>query len=808
MSLASDSCEPDLTWDEIDALLSDGVTADAPLRARHDERPGLEEETVTPVPMALLRTEQLTMSGPHGASMETVELPVVALYFLYGGQRIAADDPRDRFFRAAGGGTRVVLRDVAAEVRARCALEAFGAVDLECLDEVGVPPGSRADYLLRCDGDVHDYCAFSSRVVPQLRAMGWQVEIDSSYPYQVAAADDAEWYARVEPVGDRPDWFGLELGVELGGRRVNLLPALIDLLDRSSDGTSLSSLASRKRQLAVPLPDGRYLTVPPEQIQALLRVISELYEGDHVDPEVLLFTAHKAGALSRLDEIFLEEGEPRLSWEGSREIREVGEVLTSTPVESFSEPTRLRATLRDYQRAGVEWLQHLRSCGVGGILADDMGLGKTLQTIAHLAVEKEAGRLERPALVVAPTSLCRTWEREIAKFAPHLTTVILQGSKRHERYAQVDACDVVITSYPILVRDEERLRALEWHILILDEAHTIKNTRSQAHQAAKKQTATHRLCLTGTPVENHLGELWALFDFLNPGLLGDELSFRRWYRVPIEQLGDEERLATLRQLVSPYLLRRLKREVATELPPKTELLRPVILSGKQRDLYESIRVAAHGDVRRLIQKKGLAASTIPILAALTKLRQVCCDPRLVPMRAARDVGRSAKYEMLFEILEAQLGRGHRVLVFSQFTRMLSLIARGLEERRIAYLSLTGESRDRQQLVDDYEAGKADVFLISLKAGGVGLTLTSADTVIHYDPWWNPAAQDQATDRAYRIGQTKPVVATNLFVQGSVEERMLGLQQRKRRLAEGILGGGGGQLSLSEDDVEELFAPLG
>lgn len=411
-------------------------------------------------------------------------------------------------------------------------------------------------------------------------------------------------------------------------------------------------------------------------------------------------------------------------------------------------------------------------------------------------------------MVVSPTSLVGNWQREIDKFAPHLRTVILTGPERHERYAEATNVDVILTSYPILVRDEERLREIETHLLILDEAHTIKNTRSRAHQAAKQLSAEHRLCITGTPVENHLGELWALFDFLNPGLLGDELSFRRWYRVPIEQQGDDDRLEALRQRVAPYMLRRLKKEVAKELPPKTELQRPIVLSGPQRELYESIRIAAHTKVRKLIANKGLAASTVPILDALTKLRQVCCDPRLVSLRSARGVNQSAKTELLFEMVEGQLGRGHRILIFSQFTRMLSIISNGLKERKIKHLMLTGQSKNRQDLVDAFEGGVADVFLISLKAGGVGLTLTRADTVIHYDPWWNPAAQDQATDRAYRIGQKCPVVATNLYIQGSVEERMLALQDRKRKLAQGILSGGAGQLSLNEDDVDELFAPLG
>ncbi len=667
----------------------------------------VDETPVAVTPCVRLRLEQVTIdrSAGFGAMLETIDAPVVELSYDYGGQRISACDPRDRFFRATAGGVRGVPRNFEAETRARCLLESFGAVDLECLEDYAVPPDSRAHYLLRCEGDVHDYCGFSAAIVPRLRELGWHVEIDSSYPYQVVENESVAYYASVEPDDERPDWFGLELGVELGGRRVNLLPALIDLLDGSGDGGTLASLTTYKRCVAVPLPDGRYLPVPPEQIQALLRVLSELYEGEDLgEDEILAFPRGKAGALPRLDEVFVES-EVELSWEGEREIREVGEVLTSTPMVRVSAPSGLKATLRSYQHEGLEWLQHLRACEVGGILADDMGLGKTLQTIAHLAAEKESGRLELPALVVAPTSLVGVWEREIAKFAPHLSTLIVHGPKRHERFEDIPKADVVITSYPLLVRDEARFLERDYHLLILDEAHTIKNTRSQAHRAAKRMRANHRLCITGTPVENHLGELWALFDFLNPGLLGDELSFRRWYRIPIEQLGDEERMATLRQQLSPYILRRLKQEVATELPPKTELLRPVVLTGKQRELYESIRVAAHGEVRRLIAKKGLAGSTVPILDALTKLRQVCCDPRLVPMRAARDVTRSAKYELLFELLEGQLGRGHRVLVFSQFTRMLRLIARGLSERNERFLMLTGESKDRQQLVDRFESGR-------------------------------------------------------------------------------------------------------
>jgi SNF2 family DNA or RNA helicase len=316
------------------------------------------------------------------------------------------------------------------------------------------------------------------------------------------------------------------------------------------------------------------------------------------------------------------------------------------------------------------------------------------------------------------------------------------------------------------------------------------------------------LCLTGTPIENGLPELWSLFDFLMPGLLGDELAFRQFYRVPIEQHRDRERLSALRAQVAPYVLRRLKRDVAKDLPDKTEIVRTVELRGKQRELYESIRVAAHQDVRCAIRKLGVAGSTVKILEALTKLRQLCCDPRLVKSAAAQLVRESAKYELFFELLEGLLSSGHRVLVFSQFTSMLALLAQGLRERSIRYLTLTGSTQDRQKPVDAFERGDADVFLISLKAGGTGLNLVSADTVIHYDPWWNPAAQDQATDRAYRIGQKRPVFVYNLVTAGSVEERMLGLQQRKRELAHSVLGQPSGETSsLAECDVEQLFAPL-
>jgi SNF2 family DNA or RNA helicase len=436
-----------------------------------------------------------------------------------------------------------------------------------------------------------------------------------------------------------------------------------------------------------------------------------------------------------------------------------------------------------------------------------MGLGKTLQTIAHVAIEHAEGRLEVPALIVTPTTIVGNWAREIARFAPALRVVVLHGLERRSRWSEVSAAHVVVTTYPVLVRDEERFAEQRFHLAVLDEAQNVKNARSQARRAVERLQAGHRVCLTGTPVENHLGELWSLFDWLTPGLLGDELSFRRFWRQPIEACGDAGRLTALRAMIAPHILRRLKKDVARELPPKTELSVPVELGGKQREFYEGLRVAAHADVRRAIRSKGFAASTIAILDALTKLRQTCCDPRLVAMEAARPVRESAKLDALMSLLGEQLSEGHRVLVFSQFASMLALMAEALSHHGIAYLVLSGATRDRQRVVDAFEAGKADVFLISLKAGGTGLNLTGADTVVHYDPWWNPAAQAQATDRTHRIGQKRPVFVHNLFVAGSVEERVLELQQRKRWLSAGLLGDGGAPGAWNESEVDALFAPL-
>jgi superfamily II DNA or RNA helicase len=712
----------------------------------------------------------------------------------------------DTLFTGDGAEVRTGMLALRCDARIRgqvCrVLEGLGAIELDHLDDCAVTPGAGIDYVVSVDGDIDALCAFSAYAVPQLRALGWRVDIDGEYPWQIVA-DNVPMYAAALPDRERPDWFGLELGVEVDGHRVDLLPALLDMLDSAGDLSALTR--SNRRCIAVRVDDKRWLPVPPARLKLLAKVLVELYrEGGKVRAPAV-----RAPLVVDMCAT-LHDGMRPLRWIGDPKIREQAFALALGPKQTTRvvTPASLRAELRPYQREGVAWLQHLREHGAGGVLADDMGLGKTLQTITHVLTEKEHGRLDRPAMIVTLTSLVGNWRRELERFAPTLTVAIHHGADRHDRIDELASHDVIITTYPLVARDRDELAEIPLHLVVLDEAHAIKNIGSQSSEAVRCLDARHRVCLTGTPIENHLGELWALFDFINPGLLGGRDEFALQFRQPIEERGDKVRAEALRDRVRPFILRRTKDAVAPELPHKTQLVRAVELTGAQRELYESIRVAAHGQVRQHIRQRGFAASQIAILDALLKLRQVCCDPRLVSVDAARDVTGSAKLDVLLELVTTQLADGRRMLVFSQFARMLGLISESLLARGIRHVTLTGNTPDRQKPIDAFQQGKADVFLISLKAGGAGLNLVGADTVIHYDPWWNPAAQAQATDRAHRIGQTKPVFVHDLIVAGSVEERMLSLQRHKRLLATAILDkGNAGSGPLSERDIDDLLAPL-
>lgn len=387
--------------------------------------------------------------------------------------------------------------------------------------------------------------------------------------------------------------------------------------------------------------------------------------------------------------------------------------------------------------------------------------------------------------------------------------MVLQGPERGRFFDSLPDYDLVLTTYPLLPRDEQSLLAHAYHYLVLDEAQIVKNPRAKAARIIRKIDATHRLSITGTPMENHLGELWAQFDFLMPGFLGSQQQFKKIYRTPIEKHQDSQQRSRLVRRIRPFMLRRSKQEVTAELPPKTEIIRSVPLYEKQAALYESIRLSMEKKVRESIANKGLSRSHITILDALLKLRQTCCDPRTLSLKQAQNIKQSAKLDLLMELLPELLEEGRRILLFSQFARMLALIETRFQEQKITYSKLTGQTRYRERAIESFRSGEVDVFLISLKAGGVGLNLTEADTVIIYDPWWNPAVESQASDRAHRIGQDKPVFVYKLITENTVEEKILAMQEKKRQLAESVYQDGGKEksLQLSAEDLDALFEPL-
>ena len=551
--------------------------------------------------------------------------------------------------------------------------------------------------------------------------------------------------------------------------------------------------------LADPAQPGHYYRFDPHQAKTILSTLVELFDDKLTNGKLRL----PAIAALRLAEL------PVRDWRGGKRLRAWSEQLRNGLVpQTCAIPPSFHAELRPYQQQGLNWLQTLRAYQFNGLLADDMGLGKTVQTLAHIAVEKHAGRLTQPALIICPTSLVANWKHEAARFTPELKIVIHHGAERTRTIKPFKSADLVISSYPILARDSDMLAKQPWYLLVLDEAQSIKNVRSKNSLAVRTLNAQHRLALTGTPMENHLGELWSLFDFLMPGLLGDEKQFRRVFRKPIEDAADDERRQLLIRRIAPLMLRRKKQDVVKELPEKIEVLRTLTLDGKQRELYETVRIAMQEKIKNEIEKKGLNRSQIVILDALLKLRQVCCDPQLVKLASAKAVKQSAKMEFLLELLPELIAEGRRILLFSQFTGMLDLIEAQVRKSNIPYVRLDGQTKNRETPVQQFQNGNVPLFLISLKAGGVGLNLTAADTVIHYDPWWNPAAENQATDRAHRIGQNKTVFVYKLICEGTVEEKIHGLQQRKQALADGIYSNKTSeQTTFSGEDLNFLLQTL-
>lgn len=655
------------------------------------------------------------------------------------------------------------------------------------------------------DDDIESIVArwdiFQEQTVPELQSQGWNIQIDESFALQIEVAD--EWHAELE-TEKNGDWFEMSLGFEIKGKRVNLLPLLVDLLIQADSPEALRESLQEKPYYLFQYSEHHWVKLSTQRMLGILDTIVELYEKNILTNKGNLKFSRYAGL--HYHELL---NNSNLQWKGAEELQRLNKKIRNfSGIESVALPKGLKAELRDYQKQGVNWLQFLQNYQFNGVLADDMGLGKTVQTLAHLLIEHDSGRAKNPNLVIAPTSLMSNWRNEAQRFTPQLKVLVLQGVDRKQHFNNLDDYDIVLTTYPLILRDQEVYAKRKFHYLILDEAQAIKNAKSKTTQAIYALNAQHRLCLTGTPLENHLGEIWSMYHFLMPGYLGPYERFNRLFRNPIEKLNNAQRGAQLRQRVKPFMLRRRKEFVAKELPKKTEIIRTVPLVGSQRDLYETVRLAMDKKLNEEINRKGLSRSHIMILEALLKLRQVCCDPRLVKLDQAQRVKHSAKLDLLMTLLPEMVEEGRKILIFSQFVSMLELIEKELKQKSISYSMLTGKTQKREVAIDAFQEGDAAVFLISLKAGGVGLNLTAADTVIHYDPWWNPAVERQATDRAYRIGQDKPIFVYKLLTEDTVEEKILQLQEKKQLLADSLYGDTEKQASsFNQDDLSNLLKPL-
>jgi len=747
-------------------------------------------------PRAVLRLNTLPVLTGHfgGRGRAEGELHHATAHFDYEEFTFEAGN-HTTLVRASNGDMVQVRRRVESERSRLAELQKAGLTPIPSGRFYG-PQGLPSALLGLADPDAWE--AFVHDTLPALRASGWRIEMGPEFRFNVITIDAIDGQLKQADDG----WFDVEMGIVVGDRTVRLVPLLAELFrrDRRWLGGALESIAeSEAVDLSTEL--GERLRIRAERLKPVVRVLIDLFDG--MDGGPLRISQFDTGRLDLLTDT------GRWQFHGDDSVRRLAQRLRDGKgVVETTLPKRLRATLRSYQHQGLSWMQYLREHGLSGVLADDMGLGKTIQTLAHLLVEKEAGRLDRPALVVVPTSLVHNWCEEARRFAPSLRVLPLHGSSRKDRFDRIPEHDLVLTTYALLWRDEEALSKHAYHVLILDEAQFVKNASTKAAVAIREFDARHRLCLTGTPLENHLGELWSLFDFLLPGFLGTHKDFSKRWRTPIEKSGDTVRRDLLARRIRPFMLRRRKDEVARELPAKTTIVSNVELDGAQRDLYETVRAAMQEKVREAIAAQGLNRSHIIVLEALLKLRQVCCDPRLVRLKQAGHVKESAKLDLLLSMLPDLIEEGRRVLLFSQFTGMLALIAAAVDERGIPYVMLTGDTRDRATPVKRFQAGEVPLFLISLKAGGVGLNLTAADTVIHYDPWWNPAVENQATDRAHRLGQDKPVFVYKLIVAGSIEEKIVQLQEKKAALAAGILSEDGAAVAkFSEDDLNALFAPM-
>jgi superfamily II DNA or RNA helicase len=679
----------------------------------------------------------------------------------YGGKSAASLPPDAPWLPDPQSPTRYSTRDVAAEQAAARRLSRAGFIG----------PDTKGIYHLNGENAV---LGFFARDYPRLEKE-WEVTLEQRLERSTQKLERVQPRFQITPSGEQ--WFDLQVTYATAGGEP-LSPAEIQRLLRS--GQSHTRLKNGKLAL---LDTGAAEELQETLADCAPRQHAGGYRLDNAQAGFLQATLREQGGCEILAPAGWMQGEIQL------QPPPLGDLET---------------VLRPYQKEGAGWLHFLRRGGLGGILADEMGLGKTVQLLAFLRAMKQSGERTGPALVVCPSSLVFNWEAEAKKFTPELRVLALHGAGRLGRFSEIPAHDLIITSYALLRRDAEHYRGMEFDTVALDEAQHIKNRETQNAQAVKAVRGRHRIVLTGTPIENSLLDLWSLFDFLMPGYLGEAEDFRLRCEIPIAREGDAAAQARLARRVRPFILRRLKGEVAKELPERIEQVSFCELVPEQRAVYEQVLEAGRREILGAVSAGGPNKGRMAALTALLRLRQICCDPRLLKTGGA--AAASGKVELFGELLEEVLDGGHRALVFSQFTSMLALLRQDLSARNIGFCYLDGATTDRGGVVEQFQRDAAiPIFLISLKAGGVGLNLTGADTVIHFDPWWNPAVEAQAADRAHRIGQKKVVTSYKLITRGTVEEKILALQGRKRALTQGLLGGGEQVAErLSWEDIRELL----
>ncbi len=700
--------------------------------------------------------------------------------------RVPADDP-------ASGPTEVRVALAAGPQDPPRDLEHEQAL-LDSLTELSVLPGLR---VRSATGALHphprsgltgmDTVTFSSQVLPLLQARDDVLVDVVGEPAEYAEADQAPvvHLESTDRAGDgQGDWFDLRVTVSVDGQQVPFEP-LFAALSRGEEVMLLDS--------------GTWFSLDRPELATLRGLIEEAREISDVDGDTLRVSRYQVGLWEELVALGVVE-QQSARWDEA-----VGGLLRLGEQPAPAEPSGLRATLRPYQVEGYQWLSMLWDARLGGVLADDMGLGKTLQTLAMALRAHERGELADPLLVVAPASVVGTWVEEAARFCPGLRVVAITATQRRRGTALADAvagAQVVLTSYTLLRLEDEHYRDLPWSGLVLDEAQFVKNHRSRTYQAARRLGAPFTLAITGTPLENSLMDLWSMLSLAAPGLFPRPEIFTERYRKPIESGASPEQLQTLRRRVRPFMLRRTKGQVAPELPPKQEQVLHIDLSPAHRRIYGQHLQRERQRVLGLLED--LDRNRVAIFRALTLLRQLSLDPVLVDADYAGK-GSSAKVEALMEQLEELAAEGHRALVFSSFTGFLRLVRQRLDEAGIGYSYLDGRTRDRPARIAGFRTGDDPVFLISLKAGGFGLTLTEADYVFILDPWWNPAAEAQAVDRTHRIGQEHPVMVYRMVSRDTIEEKVVALQERKRDLFtrvvdEGGFTGGG----ITADDIRGLL----